>query len=98
MLWEVYSCGSAPYPGMSNHDARSQVSIITQLQYRVLPRKNIRVNWCSNATSKKQCTFFVAICHPSMVPSVCFLIPTTLSSFGENPAIMLNITMIYLVQ
>ena len=25
MLWEVYSCGSAPYPGMSNHEARSQV-------------------------------------------------------------------------
>ena len=26
LLWEAFSCGSAPYPGMSNHDARSQVS------------------------------------------------------------------------
>ena len=25
LLWEAFSCGSAPYPGMSNHDARSQV-------------------------------------------------------------------------
>ena len=29
MLWEVYSNGSAPYPGMSNHDARSQVRVHT---------------------------------------------------------------------
>ena len=27
LLWEAFSCGTAPYPGMSNHDARSQVRI-----------------------------------------------------------------------
>ena len=25
LLWEAFSCGSAPYPGMNNHDARTQV-------------------------------------------------------------------------
>ena len=25
LLWEVFSCGSAPYPGMNNQEARTQV-------------------------------------------------------------------------
>lgn len=25
LLWEVFSCGSAPYPGMNNQEARNQV-------------------------------------------------------------------------
>ena len=41
-------------------------------------------------------TFFMVICHLSKVPSECFLAPlegffATLSSFGENPAITLQV-------
>jgi len=27
LLWEAFSCGSSPYPGMSNHDARTQIDV-----------------------------------------------------------------------
>ena len=36
LLWEAFSCGSAPYPGMSNHDARSQVRKASGVMFTIV--------------------------------------------------------------